>query len=246
MSDTPPPLDSPEPQPAQQPVQAAPASGGSSGKTLACCGIGCVSLIVVAIVGVILAFAWGKKALTNFAVEATSEESAEVVVVPVEPTVTQSAMAKVDAFAAGWSGSGELVPLELDAAEVNAILQNHPNFSMLSDNTIVAIEGEVLSATTSIPLDAVLSAFPEIPEVLKGRYFNGSISATADTVGGKPALFLRDISTQGGSLPAWLVEGLKQQNLLQNAESDPEMKKIFDRIEELKIENGKLVILPRP
>lgn len=244
MNDTPPPLD---PAPTNRPAYVAPpASSGSGKKTAACCGFGCLGLIVISIVGVILAVGWGKKALTNLAVNATADASAEVAVVPADLATTEAAKKKLDAFMASMNGGGQVSPLELNEAEVNALIQNHPNFSAMSDNTVVTIEEDILTAKTSLPLDVILKPFPEVPEVLKGRYFNGSVSLAADTVGGKPAIFVRDISTQGGSLPSWLVDAMRQQDLLKNVESDSEMKKLFGKIEELKIEGGRIVIVPRP
>ena len=61
---------------------------------------------------------------------------------------------------------------------------------------------------------------------------------------GKPVLYIENLSVDGRPLPKMFLDKLRKENLLEESATDPEARKLLDKIEELKIENDELHIVP--
>jgi hypothetical protein len=241
--DTPPPLASnPNPAPAPQAYQR---SGESGGKVLAGCGIGCLVLVTIAVVAVIVGVNFGKKKIQDFAQSYTSDAPVEIVAPEFSETQIEDSVGRYDGFRSAISAGNATEALILSEDDINAILFHHPNFREIAGNSIVSIEDDRLTTTVSIDLDGFDIPIEFIAEAVEGKYFNGDVTLSIEMIANRPALHIEKLSVAGKSLPEQVMQEFRKENLLQNAQTDPEMQKIFDKVEEVKIENNRLVIIPR-
>ena len=96
----------------------------------------------------------------------------------------------------------------------------------------------------SFSLDALDLPDSFLSEAMKGKFFNGEVTLSLGTVAGRPAMYIEGVSVGGSTLPASFMTELSKENILGEAQSDPDLRKFFDQIEELKIENNQLILVP--
>jgi hypothetical protein len=150
------------PQPAIPPQQLPPREGGCR-----CCAMGCFSMIMIALLGVIIlaASAWFicAKMVDSFT---SSEPSAVQLEVPSDAQYA-TANDKLTAVRAA-SRDKQSVTVEFTAAEVNALIARHPDFSDLRGKFRVAMADSILTLDMSVPLRDV-----PLPR-MKHRWLNGT------------------------------------------------------------------------
>ncbi|MDF1824552.1 MAG: hypothetical protein P1U68_07910 [Verrucomicrobiales bacterium] len=241
MSDIPPPLQ-PE---ANQPSQPLPPQNAGSGKKWGIgCGLGCLALIVLAVVLAVVGVKFGKDVVAGFIGDYTAEAPVEIVAPVLDPVVVEDAIQRYDAFRSAMSEGEAPEPLLLTGDDVNAILANHPSFSAVADSIVVAIDDDQLTSQVSLKLDEMEIPVPFLAESMEGKYFNGELSLSLDTVAGRPAMFIEGLSVDGVPIPRQFIDALSKENLLKEVSGNSNMKAFFDRIEELKIEEGQLKVIP--
>ena len=223
-----------------------PAPEANSGKkTAACCGFGCLAVLVISVVAVIGAMAWGKKTVGEFADKYTSEEPVRIEMPVLSEQQVSDATTRFDQFVADVSAGNGGQPLVLSESDINALFSGHPKFSALAKSAVASIENDQLTVQSSFDIDAMGIPFPGfIADKVKGKYFNGAITVEVTTIGGQPAVFIQDIAAGDAPIPQIFIDSLKTENLLQNQNSDPDMRKVLEKLEEIKIENNQLVIVP--
>lgn len=240
MNDNPPPLG----QPAQPQPHSYAQNTGSGKKTAAGCGIGC---LVVLVVGVILSVIGGrfvKGKITDVIDTYTADEAVEIVAPEIAEPVRDDAMARFDTFRTAMATNNPAEPLVLSEEDINSLIFHHPSFDALKGSAIVSIEDNLLNAEVSFDLDSWDIPIEFLADAVKGKFFNGDITLSVGMVASRPALFVEDLSVGGIQFPSMYLEELRKENLLKDVQSEPELRKIFDKVRELKIENNQLVIVP--
>lgn len=222
----------------------APPKSGSGGKVLAGCGIGCLVLVVLGIVGGFFLVSFGKNKLADLAGAYVSDEPVAIARPAVSPTEVEETVARFDRFREAMRSGRASEPLAVTDQEINALLFHHPDLEALAGRTAVRIEDDQLWATVSFDLDDIEIPFGFLDEALRGKHFNGEVAFSIDTVAGRPALFIEDLKVGGRSIPKPILDEMKNENLLKDALSDPEAREFFDKIESIRIEGGRLVIVP--
>lgn len=86
---------------------------------------------------------------------------------------------------------------------------------------------------------------PFIAEAVKGRYFNGAATLSVGMAAGRPGLYIEELRFNGVALPREIMEGFRQENLLQKSHENPKLKAFIDRIEDIRIEYDKLHVVPK-
>lgn len=240
MSDTPPPL---TPNPAARPPE--PSDSGTGKKVGIGCGIGCLVLLVIGVVAAFLIFGAMKGAVTEGVAKFTSEQPVAIDPPRATPEQVQDAISRFDAFAAAMKSGETPEPLALSDQDINVLLFNHPDFEWLAGKGLVSIQNDKLSSTVSVDLDDLNIPVKFIAEAVEGRYFNGEATVSLAMASGRPTAFIDELVVNGQSPPEEVMAGVRQENLFKEAQTDPKAKELFDRISDLKIENNKLVIVPK-
>ncbi len=247
MNDAPPPLLPSSPAPnSPLPINQAPVTSGSGGgKCAASCGLGCLLLAVILGVAGYFGFNTLKRVVSEGIASYTSSE-AEPIQVPLGSQVEiDSAIEKFNAFVAGISGGSDRVPLSLTADEINLLIFNHPSFSPLNGRANVSIEENQLRSKVSVNLDELDIPVKFISEAVKGKYFNGEATLSLGMALGRPTLYIEGLEVNGAAIPGPVVQELRKTNLFEEAGNNPEITEFFEKIEDMKIENGRLIFTPK-
>ena len=148
------------------PIRSAPPPPVPSG--MGCFAKGCLTLvIVVCVLGIVLI--GGGLFVVNRGINMfTATAPAEIQTRPATPTELQLAKAKLDSLRGAIKNRVETT-IEFTADDVNALLQNEPEFRGARNHARVAIANSIVSLDVSAPLDS--SQWSR----LKGRWFNGNI-----------------------------------------------------------------------
>lgn len=245
MNQDPPPLGG-APAPPDRPIPTAPQSSGSGGKVLLGCGLGCLALVVAGIVGGVFLVSFGKGKLADLAAAYAADEPLAIEQPVAAPGETEESIARFERFREGLRSGQVSEPLVVSDRDINALIFNHPDFEALAGRTAVRIEDDQLHATVSLELDEIDIPFGFLEDALRGKYFNGEVALSIGTLAGRPAVFIEDLQVGGRSLPRQILDEMRNENLLKDALSDPDSREFFDRIQSLRIEGDRLVIVPAP
>ena len=221
-------------------------SSGSGGKVFAGCGVGCLVVLVLLVVGGFLAFNFARNKVTELVDQKLADAPVEIVEPEANPQVLDDATTRYETFRNSLAQEGNNPgPLVLSAEDINALLFNHPDFKQVAGHAKVSIENDQLSSQVSVPLDRLSTGVPLFGEALEGKYLNGDATFSIELENGRPSLFVEGISVNGAPLPPEFIQALSRENLLKDAQSKPELMKFFDRLEEIKIENNQLRVVPK-
>jgi len=123
--------------------------------------------------------------------------------------------------------------IRITAKELNALLAKNTD---LADKARVDLSPGLLRAALRIPVD------PDVP-VLGGKILRARAEASFRYDSGRPVVMLTDVTVMGISIPnAWLG-GLKNVDLIQEANGSSGFWKAFrDGVDDLRIEDGAIVI----
>jgi hypothetical protein len=102
----------------------------------------------------------------------------------------------------------------------------------------VAVEEDKISGQASIPLDNLGGMF-------KGRYLNGAATFSVQLSAGRLMIFLDSLSVRGKPLPDQIMTNLRGTNLAENANNNPESSQMFQKIESIDVQGGKVCIVPK-
>ena len=152
---------------------------------------------------------------------------------------------KFSAFQAGLADGTEPVTLVLSGQDINALIQSHPTFKPLADRASVTVEEDRLRSQVSLSLEELDIPIPFIAEAVKGKYFNGIATFSVGMTAGRPALYIEGLEVNDAAIPAEFMSEISKQNFLEDAGKDPEFAKLIEMIEDIRIENGELRIVPK-
>lgn len=203
------------------------------------CSIGCLLTLLIA--GTIIYFVYVKvKDFGNAVLDQFTAEAPIVFQQPeADPAVIEALTARFDAFGEALKTGAETEPLSLTGEEINLLIHNHPTWKDLAGKADVAITDDQLTARLSIPLDQVGS-------LVKGRYLNARASIRLSLAAGHLEGYLTDIEVANQPIPEPFRQELEKQNIFEGSRSDPNLKVELERIAEIRIEGGRLILVPKP
>jgi len=130
-------------------------------------------------------------------------------------------------------------PLELTADDINALIASGPDRQALKGKFYVSLEGDQLKGEVSMPLPEVgLSMF-------KGRYLNGSATFNLSFTNGALSVSPQTINVKGKPLPEMYMQQIRTENLAAKFATEPGAAAVLQGIEDIKVKEGKLVVVPK-
>ncbi len=194
---------------------------------LGCSGAGCLGVILLIIGGVWYGVWWVKSFVQD---EPTVE-----LYQPAQEEV-QAVKEKIETYQqrvnAGEAGDDEM--LVLDSHEINTLIAE--NNTEKSARVNVQLEGDQVKAAVSLPWET-----GEEPS-----YINGEAVLTVNIKDGLLDVRITEMSVRGRDLPESLKEGFSQENMAKDVNSDPQMRKNFQRVESLEVKDSKMYIKLKP
>ncbi|HYG22377.1 MAG TPA: hypothetical protein VEH04_06305 [Verrucomicrobiae bacterium] len=133
-----------------------------------------------------------------------------------------------------------LAPLRISEAEANALFASGTNWRTVRGTVVFDFDGSNVLAQFSIPAED-LGLKP-----LVGRYVNASGVFTVGVSNGLLNINAQSLSSKGEPLPETFMNRISPQNFAFKLNQDPEAKPVIERMEAVRVEDGELVIIPRP
>lgn len=204
-----------------------------------CFFYGCLTLVVVFLVGVLAVF-FGVRHFINQAVEKyTDTTPMSLPKVEISMAEANAAAEKVKAFKTALDSGVAAAPLALTEKELNALIANSPDFAELKDRVYVAIAGDQLKGQVSIPIDR----FP-IGRT-KGRYLNGAAGIKVSMENGVLLVTLQSLEVKGEPVPEQFLSALRQQNLAQEVYKDVQRAELLRKLESVEVKDDALQLKAR-
>ena len=130
-------------------------------------------------------------------------------------------------------------PLILTSDEINALIANDSDFGALKGKLYVTMSGDSVKGQLSVPMDSV-----GLP-LFKGRYLNGTGTFTLSWHNGRIRLSTMSFVVNGKPVPEVYMEQIRKNNLADGINSDPRAVAALDRLQDIKVQDGKLVVIPK-
>ena len=130
--------------------------------------------------------------------------------------------------------AGQAATLELSANDINTLIALDPNWKEAKGKLFVEIEKDQLTAQASVPLT-------EVPG-FRDRYLNGRVTLKITANNGVVFIRPEAIDVNGQPVPAEFLKSLQERNLAEQLNQDPNLAATRQRIQDLKIEGGKIVV----
>ena len=206
-----------------------------------CLFYGCVMgslLLLVMLVAGLFGYRMLKRMLTDFT-STTPQPLPQVTISQAELEALQQRVEKFRGEVLQGTAPG---PLSLSATELNALLNSDPDVQAWKGKLYVQMEANRLKAQVSLPMEQLGSP---VPPVFKGRYLNGTAILDLGISNGLLRLTAQSLFVKGKQLPEGYMDKIRKQNLAQEVNTNPRVKAALERVKEIKIQDGKLVIVPK-
>ncbi|NNE90518.1 MAG: hypothetical protein HKN23_02625 [Verrucomicrobiales bacterium] len=226
------------------------ASSSSSG-WLKGCGITCGVLFVLGVVAVALTFYFIRTGIQGKVDEYTSMGPVEIEAPVAELDEIHAAIAKFDQFRDDVLNGRTTETLELTSDEVNLLIFHHPDLKDVPGDVKMELLEDRIAAHVSIPLDELAEVLPVGGGFLEDRWLNGRILFSGGYSNGNWDLEVDAVEVKETEIPKEFLDEFvtefKTSITAQsgtNPEFDKEMQKLQGILKEIKIENGKLIVVP--
>ncbi len=210
-----------------------------TGKKRGCLFFGCMTAVVLALVagvGTYFFVEWVSGLIEQY----TGDEPLELPVADIAADDLEELRNRWDRFKREVQEDEAVEPLELTAEEINALIQNDPEWKNLKGRLYVEIdERDRVRGQVSIPLGDLES------EPFDGRYLNGSATFEVSMESGVLVVTLTSVEVKGEPLPEAVLEGFLDQNLAGDLYDDAETAKLLRRLDKVEVKDGKIRITPR-
>lgn len=203
------------------------------------CGLGCLFTLLIVAGGLYWTYTKAKEFGVGMLNQFTSETAQTFPVPEAEPAQVESLVARFDSFGQAMNERRDAEALVLTGDEINLLINNHPEMKEMAGKAQVEIVGDKLFANISVPLG-------DMGEAVKGRYLNGRASIRLFLLNGTLQGFIDDVEVNGMKIPAPFMAQLKSENIFKGANQDPKFQSSLGALEDLKIENGQIIIVPKP
>jgi hypothetical protein len=131
-------------------------------------------------------------------------------------------------------------PLTLSAEEINALMANRTKTNPSPVRLYFNFDADRVQAKLSLPTDGFGV------KMLKGRYFNGSGDFTVSLQDGRLMVKVKSLSVKGRPLPENFMASIRAENFADGWTNDVDFNQAVAKLQEIKIENGKLIVIPKP
>ncbi len=211
-----------------------------------CFFYGCLTLIILALLGGTITFFVGRAMYRQFmaAVEQYTDTSpANLPKVEMSPSALDALQKRWAAFKEALDAGKPAEALTLTGDELNALIASTPELAPIKDRFRVTIVGDQVRGQVSLPLDE----FGKLPLLsrLKGRYVNGAASFKADLENGFLVVTLQSLEVKGRKVPEEIMTSLRQQNLAKDVYQNPKNAEVVAKLESIKVDDGRVVVKAR-
>lgn len=214
-------------------------SEAQTGKGRGCFFYGCLTLVILFVVGSIALYFGTRYFIGRLVAQYTSPTPMAVPKVEGTPEEIKGVQDRFKVFADALKAGRQTPPLSLSEKELNLLINHAPQAGEFKDNVHVAIVGNKLRGTLSLPLERLGWRW------FKGRYFNGVAEVKAALENGVLLVTLDALEVNGKPVPEQAMAAIRNQNLAKDLYKDAASVEVLQRIERLIVEDGRLLVKPR-
>lgn len=173
--------------------------------------------------------------------EYTDSKPTEFNIARLSDADTKALQQRLDNFDHALTNDTPVEPLVLTADEIN---------SLIAKNNKAPGKVRLYFSFDENRVQAQLSLAGDLfgIRLLRGRYLNGSGDFKVSLHDGRLFLGVQSLSVKGKPIPDEYLQGVRGQNFADSftqGTNAPALKAALDRLEEIKIENGKLYVIPK-
>lgn len=210
-------------------------------KQRGCFFYGCVIASVLAVL-LIVALAAGAylvyRVINGYLEQYTATAPRELPRLQISEEERKGVVERLKAFRQAVKDQTATEPFVLTGDDLNALVEEVPE---LKGRVYFTIEGEKIKGQVSIPLSLFMDT-----GLTRGRYLNGEAEFKASLADGVLVVTLDSIEVNGKRPPEEAMANFRQQNLAKDLYKNPENAEMIRRFDSLRIEDGKIIIKPRP
>ncbi len=207
-----------------------------------CLFYGCITMIVLAIVGtIVLVIASYSiyRYIINTAVAYTETAPMPLPKSEMPPEQYEALKARVEAFEKALD-DGEAAELQLTGDDINAIIANDENYEEFRDTIFVSIDGDEVKGKLSFPLSKITGQ-----SELKDRYLNGEAGLKISLANGLLLVTVQELTVKGEPVEEQAMQQLRQKNLAESAYNDAEAAAKIQRFESIVVKDGTITVKSR-
>jgi hypothetical protein len=127
----------------------------------------------------------------------------------------------------------------LTGDEINILLQYDETLDALAGMAHVDIEEDRIYADVSVPLGM-------ITDMLEGQYLNGSGLIQINMQEDELYLSLDQLEVKGVAVPEGIMNEIRTVNQADEIQDNPDARRLLKQIASITVEDGRLVIIPKP
>lgn len=196
--------------------------------------VGAITLLVL-IVASFLGYRYAKRLITAY----TDTEPMPVPSVQMPQPELNRLRDRIVVFSQAVEQGKSAEPLKITADEANALIVSNPELVTVKGHLYFSMEGTNLHAQVSIPAGD-LGLRP-----LQGRYLNATGTFKVVFTNGVLNVNAQSLSSKGQVLPESFMHHIEPQNFAFKLNHDPRAKAVLGKIEDVHIEDGTLVVVPK-
>jgi len=201
-----------------------------------CLVYGCLSAVVLGVVMILIAIFGARYGLKKLVDNYTSAVPTKMPAVQYTPSDLTSLTNRLEAFRLEADAMTNAVTLSLNAQDINTLVDALPELQRYKGRLHFDIQTNTIKSQISLPLDELKM------DALKGRYLNGKADVKVQVINGKLDVRLEDMEVSGVKASGAFMTQLQNENIAKDMNSDPEIKKILQRVESLTVENGQVIL----
>ncbi len=199
------------------------------------CLVGLVLLLMI-VLGGLFGLYYAKKMFKDF----TDSKPAELPQSPLSRAQIDQLQQRIDSFRQAVRQGTVSEPLKLSSDEINALIATDPDLKPLKGKLYVTLSGNKVEGQLSVPMESIgLRLF-------KGRYLNGTGIFDIALHNGKLRLHTLSFLAKGRRIPEVYMDQVRKYNFAENMNSDPRTAAALDWLSDIKVQDSKLVLQPKP
>jgi hypothetical protein len=110
---------------------------------------------------------------------------------------------------------------------------------VLKGKLYVTLSGQQIEGQMSVPMEEI-----GLP-IFRGRYLNGTGTFNISLHNGQLRLGATSFVVKGKRIPQLYMDQIRKQNLAEGINSQPRAAAALDRLQEIKVQDGKLLLAPK-
>ncbi|HXT12417.1 MAG TPA: hypothetical protein VN873_12710 [Candidatus Angelobacter sp.] len=203
-------------------------------------GIVAAVLLLLALLTGYSVYRYVKKLVAEY----TDTKPMEIPAVTLSQAEITNLQQRVNDFDVALKKNQATKPLTLTAEELNALIAYATRTNPTPVRLYFSFTNNSVQAMLSLPTDELGKRLGF--RMLRGRYFNGSGDFAVSLHDGRLSLTVKSLFVKGRPLPEKFMANIRSENFADSWTNDVQLTQALAKLQEVKVEDGKLIVIPKP